>query len=131
MANEYFIEFTIGDCSGDGHEKRERFVYKSNKPFEDILKTHQEIKTTLGIDMDKLWHDYEDKYVPGELLQLMQQNGEDPDEWFDYYDGYRCEMPDTAMLIWAKLLQLADPTLKLTELHLDGRMHGVGYGIFV
>ena len=141
------FEISIGDWSTDGHGKEKAFVVEcleGANNIEEIREVHFRSKEATGIDIENICGEYEDEYIPGDLLEdvirILTKYFEVDDE--DLYSGYVYSHQDMANL-WLAILMETEPKLKLKlssnrlpTLHFSGfdekRRHigQVGYGLF-
>lgn len=140
MENTLTHEFTmpIGDWSDDGHGKCDYFIFKSNKPVEEVREAHFKIRNATGIDISEVCSEYEDAIVKEDVMDKLKQLDFDFEDFED-----NCPSSQGMARMWAFLLQKADTSLTL-ELVEDKRpmlifygfdsqqrhISGPGYGLF-
>ena len=59
----YKIELTLGDPSGDGHEKTEKFLIFSNKTKSEIQDGYKKSIDITNIDLSKICNNYDDNVI--------------------------------------------------------------------
>lgn len=137
----YPIRMTIGDWSGDGHEKAEDYRFWCNKPIEAVREAHFRIKEVTGIDIEHICTGRDGDTVDDATMEKLKGIGFKPDKVLnaDNLIGI-----DDMALIWKLLLQKADPELVFVmakdpfePIHFYGpdekgrRIGSVGYGLFI
>lgn len=132
---------TIGDWSGDGHEKSEDFTIESNLPVECVREAHFQIEEATGIKIEDICSAYgEDEILP-DIVDRLKGLGFHFDNSTGMGDGI-VGVREMARL-WIFLLMKADPKLELRlvedslpHLHFYGydeqkrHIGSVGYGLF-
>lgn len=138
----YQIQLTIGDWSGDGHEKYEVFRVNSNFPVERIREAHFHMEETTGINIEEICSDYGEKEIDRETLNKLKSMGFHFENASGMGEAY-ISVPEMAKL-WVFLLQKVDPELQMEIVSDDdipqlqfygfdeqGRhISSVGYGLF-
>lgn len=140
MENLFYL--TIGDWAGDGHEKNEPYLVRSNKSVGQVREAHFRIKDATGIDIETICSGYGEDTIDQDLVDKIEALGFK----LENSSGIGKEVVDVDEMarLWVFLLQKADPELELTfvkqpdypDLHFygyddKGRHIGpVGYGLF-
>lgn len=140
----YKFSLPIGDWSNDGHGRCEWFLFRSTKPVEEAREAH--FKAMKLFPLEQFFSDYESYLYPTrrEDIEKLVGLGLDPKKYLDQdKENWLAPTPLQMALLWADLLELADPTLELEiiqncpEMLLfpgedeKGRFcHDVGYGLF-
>lgn len=138
----YQIQLTIGDWSGDGHEKYEAFLVNSNFPVERVREAHFHIEEATGINIEEICSDYGEDEIDSETLVKLKNMGFEFENASGMGEAY-ISVPEMAKL-WVFLLQKADPELQIEimgdedipQLQFYGfdeqgrHISGVGYGLF-
>jgi len=132
---------TIGDWSGDGHEKSDNFLIESNLPIESVREAHFRIDKATGINIEDICSNYEEDEIDPETVHELKMLGFHFDNNTGMGDGV-INSEEMARL-WVFLLMKADPQLKLEfvektipSLHFCGydsqnrHIGSVGYGLF-
>lgn len=135
---QYKVLLTIGDWSGDGHERCDEYRYFSNKPIEQVREAHFKIKDATGIDLDNVCNQYGNDTLDKETAGKLRELGYELDESMD-----GCISADDMADIWVFLLMTADPELRLEPapdefkpIHFYGfdeqgrHIESVGYGLY-
>lgn len=65
------IKFTLGDPSGDGHEKSDSFVVQSNLDVNTLQTLHQSVKKELGFDIRDIAGEYEEHSIKSHILSKL------------------------------------------------------------
>lgn len=95
------IEFTIGDPSGDGHEKSDSFIVQSNLEVNKLQIIHQSAKQKLGFDIRDIAGEYGEHTIkPVIFAKLISLNiiKEEDDIYLDLlaaYEEYKAEVDDS------------------------------------
>lgn len=106
MGTRFYM--TIGDWSGDGHEKTEDFLVESNKDIQDVREAHFRIRETTGIDIEKICSHYGEQTIPESTAEKLERLG------LTLKNGGRIiDSPEEMANLWIFLLQKADPELTL------------------
>ncbi len=133
----YRFSMTIGDWSGDGHDKREEYIVVSNKPVEEVREAHFRGMAEV-LDLTQICNEYEENAVEADGLPEWAR------EFFvDAYDqpGWLSSEPEFFAQLWVEVLKRADPELELEleqipSLLIGGtdnqgrRCRAMGYGLF-
>lgn len=108
---QYPIVLTIGDWSGNGHEKFDEYKYLSNKPIEDVREAHFRIKDATGIDIETVCAKAGCDTLEAPVIERLKELGYELDPYVEETGGV-ISVDDMAH-IWVFLLQKADPELNL------------------
>jgi hypothetical protein len=133
---------SIGDWSGDGHEKKQDFIVKSNVPVEIVREAHWNSFDATGINIEEICSDYEEVTIEPDVVNKLKELG----FHFSDIDIDGDEVYPTAyemIRIWLFLLEKTDPYLELEvvadeipNFHFFGcnkqgqHIGQVGYGLF-
>lgn len=138
----YSFIMSIGDWSGDGHEKSEDFIVSSTVPVEKVREAHYRIPEATGIDFEAICSNYGDNCIDKQNMKALKELG------FQFKDptglGDQVMDPEEMARLWIFLLQKADSSLylqlkrkeELPTLHFygnDGKgrhIAQIGYGVF-
>jgi len=72
----HYIELAIGDDSGDGHEKRDTFIYASNKPRNEVQRAYWNAVNVLpGCDPAAFCDEFEQRAIPQPYLDNLKKEG--------------------------------------------------------
>lgn len=113
---EYCMYLAIGDYEKEKHGQYRKYLFKSNKPVEDVRKVHFSIEQKFGICMEGLCSKEFEDTVNDESYQKIKDLGFDVDTFFREIRGRYVIGPNGLAHLWAFLLQKADPELvMLTE----------------
>ena len=125
------IEFVIGDWSGDGHDKTDTFVYKTNRTMDALIDAFKKGSKLIGLPKStNRWHDgirfafceeYEDNRIPEEVVIKLREHGidiKDHAEGFCGYDEDESENDSDWMIdskgfceLWLRIAQYADSSI--------------------
>lgn len=136
------ITFSLGDPSGDGHEKYDTYHIVCNYSAKEIQEAYREvIKDLDGWNFTDECQDYQDRYVSVKGTQILLNLGfispkdpnfnEDIDE-----DGalYFIDGPDEYVILYFKLVQLQLKDLKWDYRDLEEEylfdLDYAGYGLY-
>ena len=116
------INLTVGDWSGDGHEKTETALFDVSCTREEFLSAYKKGTEVLGFDIASFCQDYEDCSVPTYLSAKLQQHF--PNEWDDAVDDEDDEAffdigVDEFMSAYILTVRLGNPDINIG-----------GYGLF-
>jgi len=130
------ITLTVGDDSGDGHDKQEHYTFESNLSKEEVVKAFKKGTKIVGFDLTELCADYEDSEFPEEernkflehvkLTEMDMPNGSHFEEGNPIDDCMDTELYAGAYLAIAKL---GNPKLETKFIESDSIAIG-GYGLF-
>lgn len=138
---EYFMYLAIGDFRKKKYGRYRKFLFKSNKPLEDVRKAHHSIETLLGFPIESLCaKDFEDT-VSDEAYQKIKDLGFDVSAHFREVQGQHVIGAYGLAALWAFLLQKADPELTMyvapeadfpvvNSVDTEEKIGPVGYGLF-
>ena len=122
------ITLTVGDLSGDGHDRRETRSIETTFSVKKIEAAYAKGMKKLGFNPSKdLASKYEDNKVPSKYSKLLQKAGfpmgDDPDsdDWSLYTDDF------VALFLWT--VELGDPSFSYTETR-SNELYIGGYGLF-
>lgn len=77
MEKSKCITFTLGDISGDGHNKTETFVAVSNLSSDELRDRYEAVVNKTGIDIRDICCDYEDDVITEEIQKKLENIGID------------------------------------------------------
>lgn len=134
------FNMAIGDWSGDGHGKNEKFLISSNVPVGFVRDAHFSIEEETGINIEKICNTYLDNTVDADTVKKLNDLG----FYFEHQEDEEMSVAPLEMAkLWIFLLEKADPNLKLEilnenipDLHFygfdnnDHHIGSVGYGLF-
>mgnify|MGYP005760500675 CR=1 FL=1 len=138
---EYYMYLAIGDYEKKKYGRYRKFLFKSNKPLEDVRKAHHSIEAVLGFPIESLCaKDFEDT-VSDETYQKIKDLGFGVSAYFREVQGQHVIGPYGLAALWAFLLQKADPELTMLVVSEAGfpfvnsvdpeeKIGPVGYGLF-
>jgi len=119
---EYIFELPIGDFLGDGHNKIEYFIVKSNKSVEEVKEIH---KRGCKEVFDSICKDYREFKI---------KTLEDLPEWArSYFGTYGYINSDQLAKLWVEMLRRTDPDLNIYLIMASSTLDveaNVGYGLF-
>lgn len=137
---EYLIKLNIGDWSGDGHDKKEEVLCKSNKDVLEVRKAYKKGTEIIGLDLFTICNEYEDDRITSEQRKLFRcLDDVDADSVDDNFVpiGVKemCNM-------WLEIVRSGDQDLRIEELtsiqHFNGYWaddkyfnNHIGYGLFL
>ena len=140
MENLFYL--TIGDWAGDGHEKNEPYLVRSNKSVGQVREAHFRIKDATGIDIESVCSGYEEDTISPELVDQIEKLGFE----LENSSGICKELVDVDEMarLWVFLFRKADPELEIAfveqpnypALHFSGcdekgrHIKSIGYGLF-
>jgi hypothetical protein len=132
--NKHYFRITIGDHSGDGHDRRETIIVRSNKPMDEVSKTYTNACNIVPTEWqpEHLFCEYGEKGLSeDEYIQFVKHYGEDMLEHSKHTEKpWQCWMPEDFANIVLKFLQIGDKELEL-EIENFPRLEGdFGYGLF-
>lgn len=74
MANlEHTITLTVGDWSGDGHDKTDVIVFKTNKTANEIEQSYHAAVKMTNLDLKAQCKDYEDSQFKPEFVKACME----------------------------------------------------------
>ncbi len=136
------VTLTIGDPSGDGHSKTERFVINTNFTVVQIQKAYKAGSKKLGFNfIDECCCDYEDHVLNKNIVDKLRKNGLDDHLKKEEYILYLEDEPkegqvvysdtDLHSIIYCFIVSLGDPkfTYEFVQQHISNINIG-GYGLF-
>lgn len=86
------VSLVVGDRSGDGHDKRETTVLKSNLSGPEIMSAYQKATKKLGFDfITEVCAEYEDRTVPASKLKTLVEHGLVIEDTFADYEINICK----------------------------------------
>jgi hypothetical protein len=95
------IELIIGDWSGDGHERTDKFIIDSNLNKNEIVEAYERGVDIIGFDLSTdVCDDYEDHYMPLDKYATLTRLG------FIYpreYDGDAINIEGDAVYMHSEL----------------------------
>lgn len=111
----YQFKLPVGDWSGDGHAQCKYYIFKSNKPVEEIREVHFRIIKTTGIDIHKICNDYEQSSleIDDNVLEKLNEIGFHFSNEEEIFNGSFKVCPDDMMELWIFLLRYTDKMLEL------------------
>lgn len=120
MTLEYLIKFPIGDWSGNGHERCDWYVVKSNKPVEELREIHFSCKEKLGFTIGNLCEEYQEYRVDAVLSEKLLELGildvvvDGPIEALilDKNGRYIPDGTEGLLKLWLEILKYLDPTFE-------------------
>lgn len=148
-------EFRVGDVSGDGHEKEEKFFIETNLTATEIVAAYKEFtaKHKIGFEYHKkgddfhsLFADYEDSIINDERKKLLANAGIDYTNVFcladedDEDDGDLTALPEDMPALFFAMIQTIRPDLEWRIFEVDPKKelvnelrkieYNIGYGVF-
>jgi len=137
------ISLTVGDWSGDGHDKDEVFYIKCNLNVTELQDAYKQGVKETGIDVSKCCEEYEDsRFDKEDALKLLKEGKafefiskniqKDIDDSIDDADDddltiYCIEM---FAVLWLCVARIAQPTLKIQFNKNPPNIDIGGYGLF-
>jgi len=98
--NKFYV--VIGDWSGDGHDRSEKFLFMSNKTVEEMQQAYKDSCKLTGIQFNhnenytdhkngygNWWQvctEYEDGTIKKDALEVLKEHGCKPELFMDSYD---------------------------------------------
>lgn len=146
LNKKYYIGFTLGDPSNDGHGMTSEYHLVVNHPAQDIAEAYRTASRKLGFDfVERVGADYEpDYYIPQEMTAKLLEINAIPDEdgisteeatspWDTPIGCYEFDQPeDEFMDIFFNIVrsELPDIKWKTRELEEDRLyiLEGAAYG---
>ncbi len=133
----YMYRITIGDWSGDGHDKTEQFYILSNKDVMALAAAWEKAKDACPqLDPQNMCNDVEDHRIPAEVEQwLVQEHTDFYNAWTeDDQGGEDCVIfsgPQGLAEYMLLFMQIGDPDLELKTLTVPWLSFATGgYGLF-
>jgi len=128
------LTITIGDRSGDGHEKKTYHQIESNLSMTDIKIAYQESVEKFGVNpIKEICCNYEDTVMSDDYIQIFKDAGyefgatdddSDPDEEF-YFD----ENSWLYFILW--FIEQSNPEFDYSVIYSkNDEWHIGGYGLF-
>jgi hypothetical protein len=132
---DYSFKIQVGDWSGDGHGQCMDYIFKSNKPVEEIREIYFTAKEKYPtLSPDSFCSDYQDYTIPDEVVKQAEELGYeiDPENFFT----------DDMAKYTAWFIMLGDSELKLEETKAvetlafygydekNRHINFIGYGLF-
>lgn len=123
------ITLTVGDWSGDGHEKTEKYTCEFNLPIDKIEKAYKKGCKKLGFDLRRdVAADYEDRNISKDLYDKLVEAGYS-NELDSDIDSLTA---DDFVLMWVFIAKLGNPELKCSFCPTESlsNINVGGYGLF-
>ena len=130
------ICIVVGDASGDGHDKRESFLIKTNVSDDDLELIYKAGAKKLGIDITLYCQEYEDRSIPDEiavklLSRDINKHLSNDLEFCTYSKKYTINS-EQYMDIWLFIAKAGNEQLKakIVNEKTDGYLTIGGYGLY-
>lgn len=69
----YKIKFSIGDWSGDGHDRAEDYLVNSSHPVEVVREAYFTAIEKTGLDFGNICSKHEENYIAGEYMDKLKK----------------------------------------------------------
>lgn len=113
------VEIPVGDWSGDGHSRCERFLIQTNKTAAEIADIHAKSAAVIGFDIGTIMSDCDDDTLYDYQIEALRTAGLDiwskpyimdnVDEW-EKEECLVSMSPPMVFALWMDVLQLTDPS---------------------
>ena len=133
--NMHQIELIVGDSSGDGHEKTEMIIIKSNLDKVELAQAFADGCKKTDVDFENLVAaEYEENTISQELVDKLVPHGFDISEYSEDENpgdhGY-CLDVDGYVAIWLFIAKVGNPRLVYEDMtETSPRIYVGGYGLF-
>jgi hypothetical protein len=130
------IEFPIGDWSGDGHGKCDKYLATTPLSVKEVREAHFAAPLFLGFDIGDICKDYHESEIDESILEKISSV-------LPAWESESLEGSESLFTLWISLLNLIDSRLMLTPVVDDaetinfygfddkGRhLNTPGYGLF-
>ena len=136
---EHLIEFSVGDQSGDGHEKSSSYFAKASGNKEAIEAAYKRGCEKVGWDLRKtVCIDYEEGYIPREKLARLRELGYVGEVWEErcFLEDQKCYWSredawslaaDEFVAAWVFFVELGGEKIEFLQAE---HIHTGGYGCF-
>ena len=126
------IRLVVGDWSGDGHDKTDGFIFRTNWPKESAIKAYTKGAKILGFDLHSDYcNGYQDSGIPEEAIATLEKNGlldREKDEWYED-EGYLIG-PTMWATLYMRVAQLGEPNFTFKESVSKSEINVGGYGLY-
>jgi len=143
MSLDHVTTLVVGDWSGDGHDKKELTVIRSNLDSKEIMKAYKKASKKLGFNfIEDVAADYEDRTVSRDQLKALVDNGMSLDILgyeYEINEAKECleDEDSEGISIWGEsyrdiflaIVKMGDETFEWEESRGDSLNIG-GYGCF-
>jgi hypothetical protein len=136
--NKY--KLTIGDWSGDGHEKTEIIFLETNRSSKEIDELYKKSASLTGIEFKKLFKDYEEYSLNKDVIEAFQKHGINISNCLEEYEIEEFEESpeefgfsvDSAVKLFIEYLKLSDSELIINVVNDQTEELNIrfGYGLF-
>ncbi len=133
----YSFTIPIGDWSGDGHSQCEYFLFKSNKPVEEVREAYFNARRKFkNLSPESFCNDYQDSEIPEELIKEANTLGFkiDPDNFFHdelaEYVAWFCCLGDHDLVLEKQANTNESMLVFYGYDHKKRHIGGFGYGMF-
>ena len=140
---EHVTTLVVGDWSGDGHDKKDMTVIRSNLDSKQIMKAYKKASEKLGFNLiDDVCADYEDRTLYRDQLKALVENGMNLDVLgfeYDIKEAQECldDEDSEGISLWGEsyrnvflaIVKMGDNSFEWEESRGDSLNIG-GYGCF-
>ena len=140
----HVTSLVVGDWSGDGHDKKEITMIRSNLDSDQIMEAYKKASKKLGFSfIDEVANDYEDRSFEREKLKALSDAGMNLDSIFKYEHDVKealaalSDEDSEGISLWSEsyrdiylfIISLGDPSFQF-EIAEGTQLNIGGYGLF-
>ncbi len=127
------LELVVGDWSGDGHNKTEKFMICSSLTRPELSKGYADATKKLGFDFsEEIGDAYEDHAFPKDKIELLRNAGVvftlEDEEYGE--EDYVTIYPDDFAGVWLAIVKFGNNSFDHSLLKTEQSIHIGGYGLF-
>lgn len=151
MQLDYTHSIVIGDWSGDGHDRKEKYVFRATHDRDDIINGYKRAAQTIGLALEDespgiraILHRYEDQYISATDQATLANAGIDLTLLSEYEEA-ESDMelwltPSDVAVLFLEFVRSQTPGFKYEIVDAPRSINGywqddfnvhIGYGVFV